>query len=1488
MRHFSFLALLLLLLCTPTLVLATRFTWNSKEFMGMNEIKPGMTGYGKTVFQGTTVETFGVKVIGVLRHYSYDKDMILIQVTSGPPVTHKMQSVAGMSGSPIYINGRLIGAYAYGFAFQNEPVSGVTPIAEMLDDIQPGCTQPVKATLPQNARLRIGHQMIAHVQIARTVAEARVLRASAGADTLVGSPVATPLIATGIPARLLKPLQQVFAQYNLELVSSDLAAGGGGGKTTLAAKDARVQGGSALAVSLLDGDWGLSAVGTVTYVKGDTLLAFGHPFTGMGDCNFPMSLASITHIISSAERSMKLGVAVARVGTLVSDRNNAVCGILGKDAHTIPIIWQIFDPSRNMKRYAAVQMVNDPRISPTIFGVYGLVQGLPEVMGDTSFLTGTFTTDTVIETDKLGTQRFHADEMVYGSMGALGGIEPMAFLTTVMDNPYDPVAVKRITFTTTYHPERNYAVIERAVPDRQIVRPGDTVNFDVSIRRYGKPVEIKRVSVQAPANASEPVMLVMIAGGNSERMVKPLLTPPTYPEEGVRGYARWFTKIMTPRALYTLRFFPSASLAYHGKMLRDLPLPLIDLFRLGEYIGGAQQYGIAAGASEAYPHGMERVLRPGALLDKVSDLPYLLSGGIVVPIAIDTADRRANMQADGLVPGVPIPVMSLGGSPSPAPQPSPTAVGFPNELSAVAPWLTDGQRAQLTGLFQAIFPQTPDASASVLPDFRLMELGSGLPLSLHQDADKPANGDKDKGAKDKGDVKEPEKEPKKEDAPPPPPPVPAPDVKPDAGSALMTKPAAGWSLAEGRDFLSGTQAGTAITSKGRLVVSPGVRALCKIGGMLPWRIAATTNGVYVIGWGSNALLRVEKDGGTTQIFPSATTPANGIDTLTALTADDRGNLLVACWPDHRVLLLSPTGKLLHEWTLPDAIVWDLLVTPNGRRFAAGNGELYRLRDDVKTEVEVACRVADKTIYCLTAGANNTIYLATAPRGRVYRLSGALELSAVYESRDSVSSLTTDAKGNLYIGTSPGGEIVRILADGTRARIAVGVGDGKQHVTALEMVGDDLYATTAPSGGIYRIQGPASMSPEITAIYAREDQRTGASGSVGAESVMVNALAISPAGDLYAAASTPGQVLTLASREKGEFISAVIPTPLLATWGAVDVRYTAGGKPVVAALTTTPLHMETRSGFTAAPDATWSEWSELKEGRYVTSPPASYTQVRLSLDNAPDSVAVEYVRAQYRLANQPPTVKLQAPTPGTCWNGKKEIRWNAQDPDGDELTYMLSYSADGAKWTEITPEAFADKPASDRAADKPATVPDTKPAADDAGKKPDAPKKTDEPVKPAPVESVYAAKAKSLLTTPSFMLNTAKIPDGAWRFKVVASDRYAHPKDGKSAEAISGVIIIDNTSPTISLADKVEGWEQAREFTVTDNLTPVAGGKFRIDNGPWIALEAADGVFGSLSERVSLLLPDDLPALTAGEHRLEILAQDGAGNTETRTITVVIK
>jgi hypothetical protein len=1496
-----------------TNIASAQLQWDPQEFMGVEEIRTGMVGYGKTVYEGTNIETFDIEVIGVLRKIDFGFDMILIRITSGPVVDRKLQTVSGMSGSPIYINDRMIGAYAYGWNFQQEAIGGVTPIAAMLECSQPGAVTPplVGSLIPSNKVLRIGEHLITHVNVVATEADGKALQAKSSLTTMVLTPVATPVFMSGISEKAAEPLQRMLHRHSLQAMP---------GPGEVEGPAPPLEPGSAVSFSLMEGDANLSAVGTVTYVKGNTVLALGHPFLGIGNIDLPMAPAYVHGILSSSESSFKLASPFSRTGRMYSDRGFAVAGTVGEKANTIPVSLYLTDKSRDFTRRYQVEMMNHPDFSPVLLYMYVVYSGALQ-MADLFEDEGTFFGRMLMKTDKLGdidlqvvvSPRMSLFDMPFGTFYALTDV--------LQTNPYEEVKINSIFVDVQYQPGRNYAMIEKATADRPVARPGETVNLTVKVRPFGKPLETHTIPVRVPDNATEPVMLVAVAGGAMWPMLRPYDRPFPQPEQGLKGIVKWLTEEPPTQSLITAKILPSPSYGYRGHMLRDLPAHILDLLRFADTGVMPQSQSEGSQGSGGLPGGQQAM--PTAYITSQA-IPYVTLGVQVVNIAVETEDRVVQPlnNKSGFSMQLPVLSSSLASGPS--------APGEPAEkyspMNSWAMWMTPLHRARFAQLEACMRLADPQPRAvPALPILINHQSMNTLPLSFSQLDDRQTGPDvtrptppgqeieEDDGEGENGE-EDGEEEPPTDDGEEDPPghmahPQPGGEVYASLKD-LLTKKQPSWGLTSRDDFLRGKHLGTGVTSKGNLVLVPSVRSVYQTTDMVPWRMVTVGDNTYVAGWKSKQIIRLDLEGNSDVFF---TRDGAEVEAITALAADAAGNLLFSTWPEQHVVMISPAGKVLNDWQLPGSEVWDLAVTAEGKRYAAtGGGMVYLLRDDKQAPLQVACSVPDKHVVTMIANGDGLL-LATAPRGKVYRLGKDDVLRSVYEGKGMVTSMAVDAAGNLYVGASPTCQVIRISPDGIQQEIMRGMGRGNRHVLAMRMVGDDLYATTGPAGGIYRIGNPAGQDVEVTPIFVREDQRIGSEeDGVGPESVMVNALTVNRKGELLVAASTPGQVLKLEPRTQGAFLSTVLQTPVVARWGRLDLQTEiAAGQNIT---------VDSRSGHTSVPDTTWSRWSAVaKDWSELTSPPATFAQFRVTFKGTDASPTLTYARLFYQPVNQAPQIRLHSPTAGLYWSGTKQIRWEARDPDEDELVYTVFTSADrGKSWQQIvriTPEKKPDeKPATDEKPStdaKPATdkqpAADVKPATDAAASpetkkngKPAAngdaePANGEAPAATPPVNSTEKPTAEKPavpkptdgeLKSTSIPWDTKDTPDGSYLIRVVATDKYAKPTAPRSAEIISGLITVDNVPPAVKLPDKIHGWDAVKQFMVTDNLSPILGGKYRIDDGPWTALVADDGIFNRRQELVRMVTPNGDVVLTKGEFKLQIQVLDAAGNLLDKTITIL--
>jgi len=288
----------------------------------LQDIHPGMKGQGRTVFVGGRIEHFNFEVLGVQRNYSPGRSLILVRASGGPLAETGI--LQGMSGSPCYIDGKLVGALAIAFPFEKEPIGGITPIAEMLDQLRdlpelaPSRTPLIlpKLSPPTVLKSALSGQMIPMAELLG------VAPAAPGG----GQEIPMPVFGTA-----LSPEAQSFWTGMPVNFMAGQGAGAGGGEAS------PMEPGGMAAINLVQGDMLMSAAGTITYVSGKKVMLFGHQMFNLGQLDLPLWSATVAGSMPSYQSSFKLAAPVAPVGALRLDRSAGVAGLLGAEAHMVPL-----------------------------------------------------------------------------------------------------------------------------------------------------------------------------------------------------------------------------------------------------------------------------------------------------------------------------------------------------------------------------------------------------------------------------------------------------------------------------------------------------------------------------------------------------------------------------------------------------------------------------------------------------------------------------------------------------------------------------------------------------------------------------------------------------------------------------------------------------------------------------------------------------------------------------------------------------------------------------------------------------------------------------------------------------------------------------------------------------------------------------------------------------------------------------------------------
>ena len=484
-------AALLALLCAAAAPTA------QSRFMPVDEIRPGMIATGRTVFAGAQLEEFRAHILGVLRNVlAPGRDLILARLEGGPLA--RTGVIAGMSGSPLTIDGRLIGAVSYSLGqFATEPIAGITPIAEMTDATQMSLTPPRLA--PVALQWPYQHEAVTAAW-AQALSAGRPRPVQAQVPALGAAllrPVALPLSAAGFDASVLSTVSPVFEAAGLVPLSAQPATGS-------AAAPSQLEPGGAVGVSLMSGDFEMGATGTVTHIDGARVYAFGHPMYNLGPTRFPMTTAYVHVVLPSLMQSSKLASFGRVVGTLTQDRATAVAGELGPGPTLIPMS-VLLKSARLGDRTFSFQLVRDTTFTPLLayLALANVLTSYERANGPASFrVAGT--------ADIAGAGTLSFDDTFVGDQ-AIGpaSLYVAGPLTQLTRNAAAPVDISRIALTVTASEQTRHARIERIWLDTPRPRAGQRTTLLVALRTPTGEERVERVPLTLPTDVTGPVELLV-------------------------------------------------------------------------------------------------------------------------------------------------------------------------------------------------------------------------------------------------------------------------------------------------------------------------------------------------------------------------------------------------------------------------------------------------------------------------------------------------------------------------------------------------------------------------------------------------------------------------------------------------------------------------------------------------------------------------------------------------------------------------------------------------------------------------------------------------------------------------------------------------------------------------------------------------------------------------------------------------------------------
>ncbi|HEY6475634.1 MAG TPA: SpoIVB peptidase S55 domain-containing protein [Polyangia bacterium] len=566
--------------------------------MPLSDVKPGMVGQALTVFQGTKPEPFKIRVVSVMRNFLPKQDVILIRAED--PRVEFSGIVAGMSGSPVYIDGKLVGAVAYAWSFAKEPLGGVTPIESMLAERRRPRRVPREVFAegaPSSGEVIAAEGLRVPASMQGALASSHANLGAFGApDALVrglGLPPIGPAPANGEPRLMRASVPLTVSGFSPRTVGElaeelkptglvPLQAGGGGHIGPPAA--GRVEPGSAIGVELVRGDMSTVATGTVTYVNGSDVLAFGHPLFGIGEVYLPMVDAEIHAFLPSLSQSFKMSSPLNEVGTLVQDRPACIMGDLDARTTMLPIDVRVTGPGVEPKLFHA-EVARNRRLTPMLASM---------VVGNAIADAEPDVTDMIVTvTSKVGVKGFAPLELrdqMFSPEGvsshALASSKGLRAMGELLFNPFEPIVLDRLDVDVRVEYRRDVAEIVGVAMPTQEVHAGDTVDLRVTMRPYAGSEYVETVPVIIPRTVAGQTLKIEVASGASVKPDLPLAeTLPVYIDNLRKAYS-------ASSIVVTLQTSDDGA-SLRGRLISGMPASALDTLRSGNQTTRAGAYHIA-------------------------------------------------------------------------------------------------------------------------------------------------------------------------------------------------------------------------------------------------------------------------------------------------------------------------------------------------------------------------------------------------------------------------------------------------------------------------------------------------------------------------------------------------------------------------------------------------------------------------------------------------------------------------------------------------------------------------------------------------------------------------------------------------------------------------------------------------------------------------------------------------------------------------------
>jgi hypothetical protein len=576
------------LICSPALIFCLCTTLHAQQpaaqpavaktpYWNVEDIKPGMKGQGKSCVQGVKVESFDAEVIGVLRNTSPGRDMILCRL-SGMNLD-KTGVIAGMSGSPIFVNGKLLGAVAYAWPYGKEPIAGVTPFSQMVSFASAHERREVAGEKAKPARIGLGKPILLDGREYETVTISDDHRAPrpTSADGLWMIPLKTPLMTTGMSPRSLAALRDQLEPFGLVPVQ-------GGGVSSSIPEDERnspLQVGGGLSVAMITGDFDMSAIGTVTHIEGKRVYGFGHPMLGLGACELPMMTGYTHTIFPRLTLSFKMGSPIRSVGVISADTSTGIAGWLDRAPDMLPLTATLVrqpegKPQTFNVKIARIRTMMGPLLQAALANSADMEGNFPDEM------SAHIKARVEIEgQEPLILDDWFAGPNFVGERGPHALYAPLAMLLQQLsNNSFKTLRFKSIECATEVQPERRTADIEASELESDTLAPGDTLRATITLRPFKGAKQRITLELKLPSDMPEGSYSALIGDELNNVRAELRDNPHLGNPQNLENQLQMVRMQMTAKRTTLVVRVPlpgGAGVAFNGKALNNLPPGMVQI-----------------------------------------------------------------------------------------------------------------------------------------------------------------------------------------------------------------------------------------------------------------------------------------------------------------------------------------------------------------------------------------------------------------------------------------------------------------------------------------------------------------------------------------------------------------------------------------------------------------------------------------------------------------------------------------------------------------------------------------------------------------------------------------------------------------------------------------------------------------------------------------------------------------------------------------------